>query len=83
GVCAIHSVWNFTQGNIYGISVSGSGDAESVFRVASKSSADILTGGEFGIEGSIFTTLVLAVGIVIVLVKIKKNSAVSQSGGEE
>lgn len=83
GVCAIHSVWNFTQGNIYGISVSGSGDAESVFRVASKSSADILTGGEFGIEGSLFTTLVLAVGIVIVLVKIKKNSAVSQSGGEE
>lgn len=63
GVCAIHSIWNFTQGNFYGISVSGSGDTESVFRTTQVSDKAFLTGGEFGIEGSIFTTLVLSVGI--------------------
>ena len=60
GVCAIHSIWNFTQGNFYGISVSGTGDTESVFRTAHISDKAFLTGGDFGIEGS---TIVLAAGI--------------------
>ena len=67
GGCAIHSIWNFSQGNLYGISVSGSGETESVFRTASKSSHDFLTGGKFGIEGSIFTTFILGAGTAIVL----------------
>ncbi len=74
GVCALHSVWNFTQGNIYGISVSGTGDSESVFRISSHSLPDFLTGGEFGIEGSIFTTIVLGAGIAAVLLKMKRSS---------
>ncbi|SHM17591.1 CPBP family intramembrane glutamic endopeptidase [Ruminococcus flavefaciens] len=65
GVCAIHSIWNFTQGNIYGISVSGSGDTESLFRTTQISDKAFLTGGEFGIEGSIFTTLILSIGVAL------------------
>ena len=76
GVCGVHSIWNFTQGNVYGISVSGNGNTESLFSTSAKSSNDILTGGKFGIEGSIFTTLVLLAGIVIVLVlQYKKEQA--------
>lgn len=75
GACAIHSVWNFTQGNVYGISVSGSGNTESIFRTTSQSSHSFLTGGKFGIEGSIFTTLVLAAGISLLLFKIKKSAS--------
>ena len=67
GACGIHSIWNFTQGNVYGISVSGNNSTESIFQTTSNSSNDILTGGKFGIEGSIFTTLVLMTGIAIVL----------------
>ena len=73
GVSAIHSVWNFLQGNFYGISVSGTGGVESVFITSSKSSNAILTGGDFGIEGSIFTTIILLSGIGIVLLRIKKH----------
>ena len=72
GSCAIHSVWNFTQGSFYGISVSGSGDQESVFRTTAASTSKLLTGGDFGIEGSIFTTIVLAAGIAVVIMKLKK-----------
>ena len=72
GACAIHSVWNFTQGSFYGISVSGSGNQESVFRTTAASSSKLLTGGDFGIEGSIFTTVVLAAGIAAVIFKLKK-----------
>ncbi|MCR4890147.1 MAG: CPBP family intramembrane metalloprotease [Ruminococcus sp.] len=63
GACAVHSIWNFTQGSFYGISVSGSGDTESIFRTTASSTSKLLTGGEFGIEGSIFTTVVLGIGI--------------------
>lgn len=74
GSCAIHSVWNFVQGNIFGISVSGSGDAMSFLRTSPASESKLLTGGEFGIEGSIFTTIVMlsAVAAVAVLMKKKK-----------
>lgn len=73
GACAIHSVWNFMQGNIYGISVSGSGKSESVFSVNQKSSHGFLTGGDFGIEGSIFTTIILLAATIIVLYTIKRK----------
>lgn len=73
GACAIHSVWNFMQGNIYGISVSGSGQSESVFRVSQRSSHGFLTGGAFGIEGSIFTTVILLIASAVVLYAIKRR----------
>ncbi len=73
GACAIHSVWNFMQGNIYGISVSGSGQSESVFRVNQQSSYGFLTGGSFGIEGSIFTTVILLIASAVVLYAVKRR----------
>lgn len=74
GACAIHSIWNFTQGNIYGLSVSGTGNINTVLVTEPVSSNAFLTGGTFGIEGSIFTTIVMIAAIVIVLFKIKKQS---------
>ncbi len=74
GACAIHSIWNFTQGSFYGISVSGTGKTESIFRTVAASEAKLLTGGDFGIEGSIITTLVLIVSSILVLIKIKKQN---------
>ncbi|MDE5583373.1 MAG: CPBP family intramembrane metalloprotease [Ruminococcus sp.] len=73
GVCGIHSIWNFMQGNFYGISVSGTGNTESVFRTSPITSQSWLSGGAFGIEGSIFTSVILAVGIALVIVKISKS----------
>lgn len=75
GACAIHSIWNFTQGNIFGISVSGTGESSSLLRTAAASSRDWLTGGDFGIEGSIFTTIVLAAASVIIIIKIRKTNS--------
>lgn len=73
GVCGIHSIWNFMQGNFYGISVSGTGNTESVFRTTAETTHGWLSGGVFGIEGSIFTTVVLLTGIVLIFLKIRKN----------
>ena len=73
GGCAIHSVWNCTQGNLYGISVSGTNEMESVMKTVADSDSKLLTGGAFGIEGSIFTTIVLVAASAIVIVMMKKK----------
>ena len=79
GVSAIHSIWNFTQGDLYGISVSGSADTESVWRTTAVSAKDCLTGGEFGIEGSLFTTIALGIGTVAVLFLLSRKAAAEKT----
>lgn len=64
---ALHSVWNFVQGNFYGIRVSGMSFGPSVFRCTSVKGMDWLSGGDFGMEGGAATTAVLTVAILIAL----------------
>ena len=65
-VVAQHGTWNYVQGNLLGFQVSGTGADASIFTFTMGSGPDWLTGGEFGAEGSIITTLVLLVSVVIV-----------------
>lgn len=64
GIGAFHSVWNFVQGNFYGIRVSGMETSCSVFETAATEGKELLNGGAFGLEGSLGVTLVLAAGIL-------------------
>lgn len=62
GVCAFHAVWNWCQGNVYGVEVSGMDTETTALDVSGTAgSAPLLTGGGFGVEGSILTTAVLAI----------------------
>ena len=64
---AIHTAWNLTQGNIYGLQVSGNNAANSVIKTFYyKNSAPIITGGDFGPEGGLAVTAVTVVCLVIV-----------------
>lgn len=65
GIGALHSVWNLVQGNFYGIKVSGIQVGTSVLSSTASPGLDLLNGGDFGLEGSIFVTLVLVLGIGI------------------
>lgn len=65
--CAIHSVWNFVQGNFYGVLVSGTNSGASVFSFKGFEGLELLNGGSFGMEGGAATTIVLAAAITIVL----------------
>lgn len=61
--CALHSAWNFIQGNILGFKVSGI-ETPTLVNVTSKGN-DIFTGADFGVEGSVFSVIVLIIAIVI------------------
>ncbi|VTS16450.1 CAAX amino terminal protease family protein [Streptococcus porcinus] len=65
GVAGIHGAWNFTQGNIFGISVSGTEAGPSLMRFGQKAGTpDWISGGAFGIEGSLIASLVILVATV-------------------
>ena len=67
GISALHSVWNWVQGNFFGFQVSGT-DAEGGTLInLMETGAVWLTGGEFGPEGGLAVTIVLLVGIAITL----------------
>ena len=65
--CAIHTVWNFVQGNFFGILVSGTDMGPSVFRFVSVPGMGLWNGGSFGMEGGLATCIVLTVATVITL----------------
>lgn len=63
GACGYHALWNFFQSSVFGISVSGIDLGTSLFRVSVTGQNKLLTGGEFGLEGSLCTTMILLVQI--------------------
>ena len=75
GVAALHGAWNFAQGNLVGVAVSGRDAGGSLLHFQARSGVpDWLSGGAFGLEGNIVTCLVLLVGIVILRLQLKKEN---------
>ena len=67
GVCAIHSAWNFAQGNLVGIRVSGMAQLPTVAIMQPLGEKALFHGGDFGLEGGLIVTLVLLAAIAITL----------------
>lgn len=57
-----HIMWNFFQGNIFGFVVSGQ-ESTGIFTTRIQA-GNLLNGGDFGPEGGLFCTLVLAAGFL-------------------
>ena len=68
----LHAAWNFTEGGVFGASVSG-GQSQGMLS-SQLQGAQWLTGGEFGPEASVIAVLVcLAAGIVFVFLAYRKG----------
>ncbi|MDE5792529.1 MAG: CPBP family intramembrane metalloprotease [Oscillospiraceae bacterium] len=67
GACAIHSVWNFVQGNFYGLPVSGIDTGGTIFSVSLVKNADFANGGKFGLEASLPCAIVMLIAIAVLL----------------
>ncbi len=72
-VAALHSGWNFLQGNIFGISVSGTAKSSSVFDSSFADGWSFMNGGDFGLEGGLAVSIVLAVGIYVVYRRMERR----------
>lgn len=85
GIGALHSAWNYCQGNLFGVAVSGTDAGATLLNFSTVEGApDWLSGGAFGLEGSIVTTIVFGVGTLLMLLcnKRKKQSEISPRNAE-
>ncbi len=74
GASAIHAMWCFVQGNVFGTSVRGLKILPSIFTTTLNEGKELANGGVYGLEGGIASTIVLLIAIgVIFLVKEKKG----------
>ncbi|MDR2382353.1 MAG: CPBP family intramembrane metalloprotease [Prevotellaceae bacterium] len=60
----LHFCWNFFQGTIFGFKVSGNPTYSIISQHPVKN--NILNGGEFGFEGSIFSPIFIAIAILVI-----------------
>lgn len=72
----LHLGWNFTEGGIFGASVSG-GEAKG-WLTSHLQGPDLLTGGAFGPEASLVAVLVcLAAGVVFLVLAVRRQHVVA------
>jgi membrane protease YdiL (CAAX protease family) len=71
-----HLTWNFFQGNIFGFAVSGT-DSKTIISISTQGNS-LISGGEFGAEGSILATVIILIACIIVI-KIRKTKPVPLS----
>ena len=65
-VSAFHTIWNFIEGNIFGLTVSGMRMSESML-VTELSDNTLITGGLFGPEGGVPVTITVMLCIIAIV----------------
>lgn len=74
GVCAWHSAWNWVQGNVFGLSVSGVTPLGGAVVDFATVGPDWFTGGAYGVEAGAAATVVLLLGIAVILLVARGRS---------
>jgi uncharacterized protein len=75
-VWGLHLGWNWTQGSLFGIRVSGT-HVSSSWLISQPKGADWLTGGSFGVEASpVAVVLCLAVALLVVRAAVRRGQVV-------
>lgn len=67
GAAAMHSIWNWAQGNFFGMQVSGIPTGSTVLQFSQSGKSEWIGGGTFGLEAGCATTIVLLIVAVILL----------------
>lgn len=68
-----HGVWNFLQGYFFGSQISGNSVTASIFYSIPQPGKNLISGGNFGYEGSIITTIIGVIVIILFLKLVKIN----------
>ena len=72
-VGAFHSAWNFMQGPVLGVSVSGNSNQALILESKDTPNKVFFNGGLFGLEGSGLTVIIFIIVITLVLFIGKKR----------
>lgn len=79
GAAALHTAWNFFQGNVLGIQVSGMRMGVSLLTATYTPGDTLINGGEFGLEGGIIVTLILMAALLFDATLWRKRQQMAQT----
>ncbi|WNR42587.1 CPBP family intramembrane glutamic endopeptidase [Paenibacillus roseipurpureus] len=74
----LHFAWNFMQGCVFGFDVSGI-EMSSLIKTTTQG-ADLISGGRFGAEGSVVTSFILVLGLIMIYNYYQTRSAIQRMG---
>jgi uncharacterized protein len=84
----LHITWNFFQGAVYGLPVSGFGPLGATFLTTRQTGPDLWTGGPFGPEAGLLAPVVMLLGILLIALwtrlrtgKVSLHSPLAESPG--
>ncbi|HTP14109.1 MAG TPA: type II CAAX endopeptidase family protein [Bacteroidota bacterium] len=72
----LHLAWNFAQGGIFGVAVSGI-ESKGLLQ-STLTGPDYLSGGAFGLEASFIAVVVCVTGFVLVIIKARQRGRIVQ-----
>ena len=85
----LHITWNFFQGAVYGLPVSGFGPFGATFFATRQTGPDLWTGGPFGPEAGLLAPFVMVLGILLIALwtrlrtgKVSLHSPLAESPGD-
>ncbi len=73
--CALHGIWNFAEGCIFGLPVSGMSITTSLLASSSLADRTLTNGGAFGPEGGAVVTVILLLSLTLLLYWPQKKKA--------
>lgn len=71
--CGLHAGWNFALGTVFGVNVTGMSVSGGLIRLSASAGPDLVTGGVYGIEASIFLIPALLFAAVICYRSIRRG----------
>ncbi|MGD8998444.1 MAG: CPBP family intramembrane metalloprotease [Anaerolineae bacterium] len=70
----LHIAWNFTQGNVFGFPVSGTGVRAATFIGIEQGGPDLWTGGAFGPEAGLLGLGAMVLGVLLTVLWVRRRS---------
>ena len=70
----LHVTWNFFQGNVFGLPVSGRAPTDATFLTVKQAGPDLLTGGPFGPEGGLLTPAAIVLGLALISLRVRRRT---------
>ncbi|MBW3086645.1 hypothetical protein KEM60_02874 [Austwickia sp. TVS 96-490-7B] len=84
GVCAFHATWNWCQSHLWGETTSGIEAKTFLIQLTSDPSSNtLITGGQFGPEGSLFVTVIMTASIWYLVRAMRQNRAAVTPPGSD